>query len=150
MKLPTKIRESFRRHGRTGGQARAAGMTPEVRKSIARKAATARWVSKRFGSASFEALGWPGGELVDKGLAALAEGKITVESLVVSIAAPRLRREGVPIAFVHQDPEEQLFNLLSSSSGDLAHSRYGAHLRQVSSFADACRRARLERTDHAP
>jgi len=125
-------------------------MTREARTAVARRAATARWIRNRFGSPSFEALGFPGGDLVDTGLAALAEGKVTVESLLVSLAASRLRREGVPLSTVHADPEDRLYGLLSRSSGDLAHARYGAHLRQVSSFADACRRARLDRSQRAP
>ena len=116
-------------------------MTPEARTAVARRAAMARWVRKRFGSPSFEALGLPGGDLIDAGLAELAEGKLTIQSLLVSLAAPRLRREGVPVSAVHANPEESLFGLLSRTSGDLAHARYGAYLRQVSSFADACRRA---------
>ncbi len=124
-------------------------MTPEARKAVARRAATARWIRQRFGSPSFEALGLPGGEMVDTGLAELADGKITVQSLLVSLAAPRLRREGIPLSPVHTNPEDRLFRLLSRSSGDLAHARYGAYLRQVSSFADACRRARLDRRRRA-
>ena len=96
MKLPDDIRESFRRYGRAGGRARAARMTPERRRQVARRAATTRWIRKRFGAASFEALGLPGGEVVDAGLDDLAAGKATEESFAVSLAAPRLRREGVP------------------------------------------------------
>jgi len=150
MKLPSNVREQFRRHGRTGGQARAARMTRGARSAVARRAATARWIRRRFGSASFAELSLPGGELVDAGLADLADGKVTAESLLVSLAAPRLRREGVPLSTVHADPEDRLYALLSRSSGDLAHSRYGAYLRQVSSFADACRRARVDRRQRAP
>lgn len=150
MKLPDEIREQFRRHGRTGGRMRAARMTREARTAVARGAATARWMRKRFGSASFAALGFPGGDLVDSGLAELAAGQVTVGSLLVSLAAARLRREGVPLSTIHADPEDRLFELLSQSSGDLAHARYGAYLRQMSSFADACRRARLDRGQRAP
>lgn len=88
--------------------------------------------------------------MVDTGLAELAHGKVTVLSLLVSLAAPRLRREGVPLSPVHANPEERLFRLLSRTSGDLAHARYGAYLRQVSSFAEACRGARLDRRKRAP
>jgi len=149
MKLPDELRERFRHYGRTGGRARAARMTPEARAAVARRAATARWIRKRFGSARFETLGFPGGDLVDTGLAELADGKVTVESLLVSLAAPRLRREGIPLSTVHADPEDRLYELLARSSGDLAHARYGAYLRQVSSFADTCRRARLDRRQRA-
>ena len=87
----------------------------------------------------------PGGDLVEKGLSDLAQGKITVPSLLVSLAAARLRREGVPVRTPQKHPEERLYRLLSKSSGDLAHARYNAYLRQMVSFADACCRARLER-----
>ena len=145
VKLPSEVLEQFRRHGRSGGRARAARMTPAARSAVARRAATARWIRRRFGSPSFEALGLPGGDLVDAGLADLADGKVTVASLLASLAAPRLRREGIPVGLVHADPEERLFEILSRSAGDLAHSRYGAYLRQIASFADACRAARLDR-----
>lgn len=150
VKLPMEIRERFRRHGRAGGRKRALQMTPEARRGVARRAAMARWLRGRFGSASFEALGLPGGEIVDAGLADLAAGKTSVESLLVSLAAPRLRREGIPLTAVHANPEDRLFELLSRTSGDLAHARYSAHLRQMSSFADTCRRARRDRKQRAP
>ena len=149
MKLPAEIREQFRSFGRTGGRTRAARMTREARTAVARRAATARWIRQRFGFPSFEAAGFPGGDMVDTGLAELADGKITVASLLVSLAASRLRREGVPLSAVHTDPEDRLFEELSRSSGGLAHARYGAHLRQMSSFADACRRARIDRRQRA-
>lgn len=148
--MPLEVRERFRRHGRAGGRKRAALMEPAARKAVARKAATARWVRQRFGSSSFRCLGLPGGELVDSGLAALADGRETAESLLVSLAAPRLRREGVPLSSVHENPEDRLYALLSRSAGDLAHARYGAYLRQMSSFADACRTARRAWGRRAP
>ena len=61
----------------------------------------------------------------------------------MSLAAPRLRREGVPLARgCNRIPEDRLYALLCESAGDLAHARYTACLRQIASFADACRRAR--------
>jgi hypothetical protein len=120
-------------------------MSPEARRAVARRAAVARWIRERFGAPSFTALGLPGSELVDAGLADLAEGRTTAESLAVSLAAPRLRREGVPLRTTDEDPEDRLYRLLSRSAGDLAHARYGAYLRQLASFADACRDARLGR-----
>jgi hypothetical protein len=150
MKLPNEIRERFRRYGRAGGRTRAARMSPEARRAVARRAASARWIRERFGASSFDALGLPGGDIVDAGLADLADGKTTAESLAVSLAAPRLRREGVPLGSTDDDPEDRLYSLLSRSAGDLAHARYGAYLRQVASFADACRVARLDRKRRAP
>lgn len=150
MELPHEVRERFRRHGREGGRKRASLMKPEARRAVARRAAAARWIRKRFGSSSFEALGLPGGDLVDAGLADLAQEKASVESLLVSLAAPRLRREGVPLAGpILTEPEDRLFDLLARTAGGLAHARYNAYLRQMSSFADACRMARIDRERRA-
>ena len=148
--MPSEIRNQFRRYGRAGGLARAARMEPDERRAVARRAAATRWIRERFGASSFEALGLPGGDIVDAGLADLALGKTTAESLLVSLAAPRLRREGVPLGETHSDPEDRLYALLSQRASDLAHARYGAYLRQAVSFADACRVARLDRGRSAP
>ena len=145
MDLPDDVREQFRRYGRVGGLRRAEGMAPAARRSVARRAAAARWIRRRFGAPSFEELGLPGGESVDAGLADLASGRVTAESLAVSIAAPRLRREGVPIGQVLEDPERRLFGLLQDTEGDLAHARYNAWLRRLVSFADACHLVRVDR-----
>ena len=145
MRLPKDVREKFERYGRAGGRTRAVRMRPEQRRAVARRAATVRWIRERFGASSFETLGLPGGDIVDAGLADLAADKATTESLLVSLAAPRLRREGVPIGSVLEDPETRLYVLLSETEGDLAHARYQARLRQMVSFADACRFARLDR-----
>ena len=144
MKLPRSVRERFQAYGRTGGRARAAGMSAEARRTLARQAAMHRWIRARFGVPNFEALGLPGGEIIDAGLIALAAGEETVESLVVSLAAPRLRREGVPLPHdVFGDADMRLYRLLERTSGDLAHARYLAYLRQAASFADACFSARV-------
>lgn len=142
--MPDDVRESFRRYGREGGRERARRMTSTERRIAARRAAVARWIRERFGAASFEQLGLPGGEIVDAGLADLAANRVTAESLAVSLAAPRLRREGVPVSRVRDDPERRLFAMLSETEGRLAHARYNAILRRLVSFADACR---LVRTD---
>jgi len=120
-------------------------MSPDARRTVARRAAEARWIRHRFGEPSFERLGLPAGEAIDTGLADLAAGRTTVESLAVSLAAPRLRREGVPVGAGLDDPERRLFELLSHTNGDLAHARYNAWLRQLVSFADACRLVRVDR-----
>ena len=145
MKLPPDVREQFRRYGRAGGRRRAARMSPAARRAVARRAAAGRWIRARFGAASFEAMDLPGGKIVDAGLADLSMGKVTIESLLVSLAAPRLRREGVPVSPPHRNPEDRLYRMLSRSEGDLAHARYRAYLLQVVSFADACRLARRDR-----
>jgi len=81
----------------------------------------------------FESL--PGYELVQKGLEDLARGQETVESLLVSIAAPRLRRLGVPVVErIIASPEHRLYELLCRSGSDSAHGRYNALLRRLVSF----------------
>ena len=137
MKLPEDIHRAFVRHGRQGGKVRAARMSLEARSATARRAATLRWIRERFGKSSFAELGLPGGEIVDTGLADLAHGTVSAESLVVSLAAARLRREGVPVGATLENPEDRLYDLLANSSGDLAHARYLAWLQQLESFAHA-------------
>jgi hypothetical protein len=149
MKLPADIRRQFQSYGREGGRERARRVAPARRKAIARSAALRRWTVARFGSARFAALGLPGGGMIDAGLDDLASGKETVESLAVSLAASRLRREGVPLpATVLPDADSRLYRLLEREHGHLAHTRYLARLRQVASFADACR-AFADRGRHA-
>ena len=57
--------------------------------------------------------------MVDEGLANLAAGRTSAASLLVSLSAPRLRREGVPVTDTQPDPELRLYRLLSSTEGDL-------------------------------
>jgi hypothetical protein len=149
MKLPPEVREKFRRYGRLGGKARAVKLHRTARRRAASLGATARWIKGRFGDTSFAALGLPGGDIIDTGLADLASGTISPQSLAVSLAAPRLRREGVPIPAPFADAEDRLYDLLSEMSEDLAHARYGAYLRQLASFASACRFARRDRVPDA-
>lgn len=140
MNLPRSIREQFQTHGKAGGRARAARMSASDRRRAARLAAVRRWTAARFGDASFAALGLPGGGEIDRGITDLALGRETVESLVVSLAAPRLRREGVPLPReLQKDPENRLYRRLEQDAPELAHARYLAHLQQAMSFADACR-----------
>lgn len=151
MKLPDDIRKQFARYGRRGGKARAARLHADGRRAIARRAASSRWIRERFGAASFTELGLPGGDVVDTGLADLAAGTVSASSLAVSLAAPRLRREGVPVPIeaVHPNPEDRLYDLLAATAGDLAHARYAACLEQIVSFADACPLARRQRASRA-
>jgi len=151
MKLPDDIRKQFVRYGRRGGKARAARLHADGRRAIAQRAASSRWIRERFGASSFTELGLPGGDVVDAGLADLADGTVSPASLAVSLAAPRLRREGVPVSLesAQPDAEDRLYEMLSESAGDLAHARYAAHLEQIASFADACRLARRQRASRA-
>jgi hypothetical protein len=84
----------------------------------------------------------PGSELVEKGLSDLADGAETVESLLVSIGAPRLRRLGFDVASPFDEPEERLYLLLARDDADGAHSRYNALVRRLVSFERAAESAR--------
>lgn len=150
MDLPRSVRAEFQRQGRLGGLERARRLTPAARRAIARRAAIRRWTRARFGTARFADLGLPGGAMIDRGLDDLADGVESTESLVVSLAAPRLRREGVPVpSACLRDADRRLYRRLESEGDALAHARYLAWLRQASSFADACRLARPVRSGHA-
>ncbi len=78
---------------------------------------------------------FPGGDLIEKGLSDLREGSESIESLLVSIGAERLRAAGIPVPRkTHSDPERRLYELLAEDGSDSAHSRYNALLRRLVSF----------------
>jgi hypothetical protein len=79
----------------------------------------------------------PGGDLVAKGLEDLAHSTETVEALLVSIAAPRLRDLGLLTAAPLLDAEHRLYERLAREDPDSAHSRYNALLRRLTSFESA-------------
>ena len=83
----------------------------------------------------------PGGELVEKGLSDLANRVETVESLLVSIGAPRLRRLGFDVTAPVDDAEERLYLLLARDDPQDAHSRYNALVRRLVSFERAAESA---------
>ena len=80
---------------------------------------------------------FPGAELIGVGLADLTSGLVTIESLLVSIAAPGLRDVGLSVGQPIPDAELQLYALLSARHGLAAHSHYNALLRRVASFRHA-------------
>jgi hypothetical protein len=84
----------------------------------------------------------PGHELVSSGLADLAAGRETECALLVAMAAPRLRAIGYDIPPGGGDrPSHRLYDLLSASHGDGAHSRYNALVGRIVSFARAAEHA---------
>jgi hypothetical protein len=84
----------------------------------------------------------PGADLIRKGLADLAGGVESIESLLVLVAAPRLRRIGFDVPddtpFL---PEDRLYAILSEEDSDSAHSRYNALIRRLVSFERAAERS---------
>jgi hypothetical protein len=79
----------------------------------------------------------PGGDLVAKGLLDLATSSETVEALLVSIAATRLRNCGLAVGTPFPDPEHRLYALIAREDPDSAHSRYNALLRRLTGFESA-------------
>jgi len=80
----------------------------------------------------------PGEDLVTKGIDDLNAGHETVESLLVSTAASRLRQTGLAIPnIVIDEPSHRLYRLLSLEDPSAAHSRYNALIRRLISYARA-------------
>jgi hypothetical protein len=79
----------------------------------------------------------PGEELVATGLADLAQGRVSDFSLLVLIAAPRLRRVGVKIPDwpLPRPYEHELYARLDERLGAGAHSYYNSLIRRIVSYA---------------
>lgn len=82
----------------------------------------------------------PGVDLVERGAADLDAGRESIEALLVSIGAPRLRSIGIELATPIASPEHKLYALLAAEKGNAAHSAYNALIRRLVSFerAAAC------------
>ena len=86
----------------------------------------------------------PGQDLVLQGTLDLSENRITDFSLLVLIAAPRLRRLGVDVPHRPTDRpfEHQLYERLEERLGPAAHSYYNSLLRRIVSYARGLERER--------
>ena len=78
----------------------------------------------------------PGGDLVEKGLRDLADGRETLEAQLVAIGQPRLRRLGFDVPTL-EAPEHALYELLRRDVPDDAHARYNSLIRRLISFERA-------------
>jgi hypothetical protein len=76
----------------------------------------------------------PGADLVSQGLADLDRGIESLEALLVSIGAPRLRELGIDVTSPFSNPERRLYDLLARDGSDSAHARYNALIRRLVSF----------------
>jgi hypothetical protein len=79
----------------------------------------------------------PGQELIETGLRDLAAARESVESLLVSIGAPRLRAIGFEIRSPWPGAEDRLYDLLATEDEDSAHARYNALVRRLVSYERA-------------
>jgi hypothetical protein len=83
----------------------------------------------------------PASDLIEAGIRDLHDRRETIEALLVSIGAPKLRRLGVdvpeiPVPFASY-PEHRLYDLLAIDNPDAAHSKYNALIRKLVSFERA-------------
>lgn len=84
----------------------------------------------------------PGDELIRQGIRDLEAGRETVEALLVSIGADRLRAAGLRLpSAVLPHPEHALYLLLARTDPDSAHGRYNALVRRLVSFERAAEHA---------
>jgi hypothetical protein len=79
----------------------------------------------------------PGAELVEKGVRDLADGRETVEALLVSIGASRIGALGRELPPALPEPELRLYELLAREDQDSAHGRYNALIRRLVSYERA-------------
>lgn len=86
--------------------------------------------------------GLPGADLIEKGTADLASGTESAEALLVSVGAPRLAALGLTLPSTFSSAEHRLYQLLSRTDPESAHSRYNALIRRLVSFERAAERAR--------
>lgn len=82
----------------------------------------------------------PGADLVAKGIDDLRRGEFTVEALLVTVGASRLRSIGVDVPDVPawpEHPELALYAALGTDETGDVHSRYNALIRRLVSFERA-------------
>jgi hypothetical protein len=80
----------------------------------------------------------PGEDMIEEGIADLRAGRETIPALLVLIGAPRLRRLGLPIPEAAiSSPEHRLYQKLSETDPNSAHSKYNALIRRLVSFERA-------------
>ena len=87
--------------------------------------------------------GLPGADLIVAGLADLQTGRLTRASLLVAVAGSRLHQLGLPVPSVEPESsgyELTLYRLLCEDGDADPYSRYGALLRELTSFVHALER----------
>jgi hypothetical protein len=80
----------------------------------------------------------PAHDLITDGIRDLQSQRETIPALLVAIGAPKLRSLGLELPeHLPSNPEHQLYDLLSATEPDSAHSRYNALIRKLVSFERA-------------
>lgn len=80
----------------------------------------------------------PANDLISSGIHDLECRRETIAALLVAIGAPKLRSLGLELPDdLPANPEHRLYDLLSATEPDSAHSRYNALIRRLVSFERA-------------
>jgi hypothetical protein len=80
----------------------------------------------------------PGNDWIESCVEDLRQQRQTIAALLVAIGAPKLRSLGLEIPEnLPSNPEHRLYDLLSDSEPDSAHSKYNALIRRLVSFERA-------------
>ena len=80
----------------------------------------------------------PANELIVAGIEDLRSERETIAAFLVAAGAPKLRSLGMDIPEdLPPNPEHRLYDLLTSTEPDSAHSRYNALIRRLVSFERA-------------
>lgn len=128
--MDLQVRKYLSAIGQRGGQKSRRVLDAETAREMVRVREARRAYRRNFAR-------YPGGDLVERGLKDLAKGRESIDSLLVSIGAPRLRRLGFDIERPFSSAEHRLYELLAQEAPDRAHSRYNALIRRLVSFERA-------------
>jgi hypothetical protein len=80
----------------------------------------------------------PAHDLIISGIRDLQSQRETIPALLVAIGAPKLRSLGLELPKeLPSNPEHRLYDLLSATEPDSAHSKYNALIRKLVSFERA-------------
>lgn len=132
------VRQYLADIGRRGGTRSRRALAPEqARAMVARREANRALRDFERSAIGATTSDLPGVEIVREGLRDLARREPSVNALLVSIAAPKLRQIGIRVPEGLPHPEDALFDRLEEMHGDGAHSRYNALIRRMVSFAHA-------------
>jgi hypothetical protein len=81
---------------------------------------------------------FPANDLITAGIEDLQDRRETIAALLVAIGAPKLRSLGLELPEnLPSNPEHRLYDLLSATEPDSAHSKYNALIRKLVSFERA-------------
>ena len=81
---------------------------------------------------------FPAGDLIRQGIQDIKEGVESTEALLVAIGRPHLLRLGLSVPELpFRSPEVRLYEYISRTDPDSAHSRYNALIRRLVSFERA-------------